>query len=308
MNTNLWLTGLIPAVFTPMHRDGRLNLEQVPTIVEHLIQDRATGIFVCGTTGEGMSLSSKERRAVTAAYVEAIAGRLPVIVQVGHNSLAEAGALAADALRTGATAIAAAPPSYFKPQSLDQLIGCLNKITSAAPELPFYYYHIPSVTGVHIDLVQFLQQAKEKLPTLMGVKYSAPTVYEMQACVEVDAGRFNILFGVDEMLLSGLSGGADGAVGSTYNFAAPLYHRIIEAFERGHLDEAQRYQALSAQMARLISSYGGLSALKAMMKLIDLDCGSSRLPFIALEPDVIEKLRTEMQSIGFFDWGRNGEV
>ena len=104
-------TGLIAAVFTPMCEDGSLNLTQVRPIVEHLIRTQVNGMFVCGTTGEGPSLSSEERRATAAAYVKAAAGKLPVMVQVGHNSLAESRALASDAQAIGAEAISATPPT-----------------------------------------------------------------------------------------------------------------------------------------------------------------------------------------------------
>jgi len=104
-------TGLIAAVFTPMCKDGSLNLGQVPPIVEHLTGTEVSGIFVCGTTGEGPSLSSEERRATAAAYVKAAAAKLPVMVQVGHNSLAESHGLASHAQAIGADAISAMPPA-----------------------------------------------------------------------------------------------------------------------------------------------------------------------------------------------------
>jgi N-acetylneuraminate lyase len=115
-----------------------------------------------------------------------------------------------------------------------------------------------------------------------------------------------MLFGSDEMLLSGLVAGAHGAVGSTYNFAAPLYNRIIAAFESNDIAEAQRYQALSANMARLIFLSGtGNSPLKSMMKLIGFDCGPIRLPQVALTKEEEARLKSEMERIGFFEWARS---
>ncbi len=113
-----------------------------------------------------------------------------------------------------------------------------------------------------------------------------------------------MLFGSDEMLLSGLCGGAHGAVGSTYNFAAPLYHKIIHAFEGGDLTEARRLQGLSVKMLRHLFDYGGHPAFKAMMKFIGLDCGPSRLPLVTLRSDQLATLESEMEALGFFDWAR----
>ncbi len=159
MEKTLKITGLVPAVFTPMHEDGSLNLTMVPVMVEHLLAQGASGLYVNGSTGEGVSLTSSERIAVAEAYVQAAGGRVPVIIQVGHNSLAEARALAAHAQAIGADAISATPPSYFKPGTLDALVDCMAQVSAGAHRLPFYYYHIPSVTGVDLDMVDFLALA-----------------------------------------------------------------------------------------------------------------------------------------------------
>lgn len=308
MKNDLWITGIVPAVYTPMHEDRSINFEMIKPIVEHLLLDGAGALYVCGSTGEGPSLSTEERFLVTEAYIEAVADRLPIIVQVGHNSLKQANRLAKHAQESGAAAISAVPPTYFKIDSLDVLLNCLGEITSGAPDLPFYYYHIPRLTAVQIDVVEFLRLGAQYLPTLHGIKYSTFKMWEFQGCVDLDDGRFNMLFGSDEMLLSGLVVGAHGAVGSTYNFAAPLYNRIIEAFNRGDIDEAKRLQGLSVKMIQPLNKYGSPNSnapsLKAMMKLVGLDCGPMRLPQMTLSPDKVDKLRQDMEKIGFFEWGR----
>src|SRR4051812_41480967 len=148
------LRGLIAAVFTPLRPDGSLDLDRVGPLVEQLLGDGVDGIYAVGSTGEGVSLTTPERQQVASAYVSAAAGRCPVVVQVGHNSLAEARGLAAHAQRIGATAISATPPTYFRPDTLSVLVDCLAEITAGAPDLPFYYYHIPSKTGVTFDMVE----------------------------------------------------------------------------------------------------------------------------------------------------------
>ena len=302
---NLFIKGLVPAVFTPMHEDGSLNLNHISKIAEQLISEGVKGFYVCGSTGEGPTLTREERMAVAEAYIRASAGRIPVIVQVGHTSLEEAKLLAKHAAEQGADAISAIPPIYFKPKSLQNLIDCLSDMAAAAPDLPFYYYHIPRMTAVEIDVVELLALAEQRMPNFNGVKYSTTTIYELQACVNAAAGRFNMLFGSDEMLLSGLIGGAHGAVGSTYNFATPLYHRVIDAFERGEIAQAQSYQAHAVEMVRVLQEFDANPAIKAMMKLIDLDCGTTRLPQQGLSAEQVDLLRTKMDAIGFFDWGRS---
>jgi N-acetylneuraminate lyase len=296
------LSGLVAAAFTPMRADGSLNLAMVKPIVEYLVASGAGGLYVCGSTGEGPLLTAEERKATAAAYVEAAAGRLPVVVQVGHSSVVEARELASHAQAIGADATSAVAPYYFKPDSVEALVDCLAEIAGGAPKLPFYYYHIPEVTGVNIDPVELLRQVPAKVPNFAGIKFTASTINEFQALLAAEGGRFCILFGRDEMLLSGLAAGAPGAVGSTYNFALPLYRRIVAAFERGDMNEARRCQGLSVAMIRVIVRYRGLAGLKAAMGLVGLECGPNRLPLVTLSPAEREKMRRELEDLGFFQW------
>ena len=298
----LRLSGLVAATFTPMHADGTPALDRVPGIVEHLHRWRIAGLYVNGSTGEGVSLDGNERRAAAEAYVRAAAGRLPAIVQVGHNSLAEARQLAAHAQRIGAAAIAAMPPSYYKIDSLDALVSCMAEVASAAPETPFYYYHFPRMTGVEFDMVDLLRTAGERIANLAGMKFTAPALDQLQACVELDGGRFDVLLGVDDMLLPGLAAGVRGAVGATYNFAAPMFHQIIQAFSDGDVQTARLWQSRAVQMVRLISRRGGLAAHKAVMGLIGLDCGPTRLPLPSLSEQERQALRDDLTALGFFGW------
>ena len=306
MNEAFWITGIVPAVFTPLLPDGNLNLSQVYPIVERLVAQKASALYVCGATGEGISLTREERMAVAESYIQAAAGRLPVIVQVGHDSLREACLLAAHAQSAGASAISAIPPGFFKVDQLELLLDCLEEICVAAPGLPFYYYHIPRLTAARFDMVELLRMGSVRLPALRGVKYSDFTIFELQACVELENRRFNILFGSDEMLLSGLIGGAQGAVGTTYCFALPLYQRIFSAVQLGQIGEAQRCQSFSVQMLRIINRYAttstNLPAMKSVMKLIGLDCGPLRLPLPSLTTLQEKELAASLDAIGFFDW------
>jgi N-acetylneuraminate lyase len=295
-------TGLIAATFTPMREDGPLRLDRAAPMVEFLQRSGIHAIYVVGSTGEGVSLSVRERREAAEAFVRAARGRLPVIVQVGHTSLTEARELAAHAQDIGADAVSAVPPFYFKPSSAANLADCMAQIAGGAPKLPFYYYHIPAITSVGLDLVDFIRMARKRMPTFAGIKYTAPTVHEYMACVAEAGDDLDIFWGVDEMLLCGLAAGAKGAVGSTYNYAAPVYRRLIDAFERGNLEEAREWQARSVEMIRHILEAGGLSAQKAVMQLIGQDCGPTRLPLPQLSKDQIERMGARLREIGYFEW------
>lgn len=296
------ISGLLAAPFTPMHPDGAIDTGKIPAMVDLLVNNGIKGIFICGSTGEGPSLSGAERKLLAEAFISAAAKRLKVFVHVGHNSLEEAKDLAAHAQQAGADFISATPPAYFKVASTAILVESLAMIASGAPELPLYYYHIPSLTGVGLDMVELLQTAKEAIPTLAGIKYTAPFIYEYQACLNYAGNRYDVLYGSDEMLLAALATGAKGFIGSTYNFIAPLYSQLISSFNSGELERAQDLQLKSVEIVRIINKYGGLRAQKAMMKLIGMDCGPVRLPLRRLDAQELKEMEKDLRQTAFFDW------
>jgi len=302
------LTGLIAATYTPLHEDGALNLDQVPKITDQLLAEGVSGLYVCGSTGEGMSLTTAERKAVAEAFVQASGKRVPVVIQVGHNSLADAQDMAAHAQNAQATVVSATAPSYYKVTSVDMLIECMAEIASAAPRLPFYYYHIPSLTGAVVDLVAFLRKAGERIPNLAGVKYTTSTLEEYQQCLALDGGRYDMLWGRDEILHSAWLVGARGAVGSTYNIAAPLYKRILDALREQDIELAGRLQLQAVQMIATIKHYPFHPAMKAIMGMLGLPCGPCRLPQPRLSTADRKHLSSDLERIGFFEWARPSTI
>jgi N-acetylneuraminate lyase len=295
--------GLVAAPFAPMRADGELDLAVIPAYAEKLRRDGVRGVFVNGTTGEGLSLTSAERKAVTEAW-RAHAGSMKLFAHVGHTSVLAAGELATHAERIGVDAIAAIAPCFFKP-ALPELAAFCAAVAKRAPGTPFYFYHMPSMSGVAVSALSFLRSAAPAIPTLAGVKFTCEDLMDYQQCVAEQGGRFDMLFGRDEILLSALAVGARGAVGSTYNYAAPLYRRIVDAFARGDLAEARRRQARAQALVRiLIDSGNGVVCGKAMMPLLSgIDCGPCRLPLPAFGPEKVDWLRGRLDA-----WRKDGEA
>lgn len=297
------LTSLTAAAFTPMKNDAVPDIDRIPGLVEHLLRDGVSALYVLGSTGEGVSLTLRERQQTAAAFVQAAAGRVPVVVHVGHNSLQEAQTLARHAQQIEASAISAVPPCYFRPDSTRSLVDCLATITAGAPDLPFYYYHIPAKTGVELDLNDFLHLASQRLHSLVGVKFSDTRLHAVSACPYTK--RYDFLCGVDEMLLSAWMTGMRGAVGTTYNFAAPLYNRLIACCKQGRLEEARRIQERASMMINVILKTCGRPGFKAVMGLVGQDCGPHRLPHSTATSAQISEMHQALEAIGFFEWGRN---
>jgi len=296
------IKGLVAAAFSPMKTDGSIHTEIIPSVTEHLIAKGVAGIYICGSTGEGPLLSVAERKQVAEAYIKAIDRRIPAIVHVGHDSLIEARHLAQHAVAHGADAIAAVGPSYFKPQRLDMLVAFLAEIAKAAPETDFYYYHIPQLSGNSFDMMEFLDRAPSMIPAFKGIKYSAMTVHQFQQCKEAAGDQYQVFFGCDEMLTSGLAAGADAAIGSTYNLVPRLYREIMEAFARGDVRTARTLQSRAVRMIRVCYHYRGLPAIKALMKWVGFDCGPVRLPLESLTADEYQGFIAQIEALGLRDW------
>jgi N-acetylneuraminate lyase len=294
------LEGLIAATFSTFNKDGSVNLKLIPSLVQKLIDDGVRGIFICGTNGEGPNLTIEERMLIAEAYAKAVDKRISLLVHVGHSSIAECKKLAAHAESIGADAISSVAAFYFKPTSVDILVSSMAEIAAAAPSTPFYYYHIPTLTGVATDMIDFLRLAEQKIPTLAGLKYTASTLHEYQACLNYKKGKYDILFGYDEMLLGALAVGAKAAIGSTYTFAAPIYLDLIEHFKQGRLEEAQLRQYNSIEMIRCLAKYSPIPTQKAIMKLLGIDLGPCRLPLTTLSDQQAAELKSNLDITGFF--------
>jgi N-acetylneuraminate lyase len=292
--------GLFAAVYTPFNPSGEVHTDAIRLMVDWLLRRHISGLYVCGSTGEGMSLTSDERRQVAEAYQRAVDGRVPVFVQVGHNSLAEARALAAHAQSIGAAAVSATCPSYFKIASVNTLIESMAVIASGAPELPFYYYHIPALTGAKLDMLEFLSQADKSIPNLAGIKFTSPEVHEFQQCLEFDNRRYEVMWGCDEMLLSALVVGCKAAIGSTYNIASPLYWQLMTAFQQGELKTAAELQLQAVEMIKMIYAYPFHSAMKIILNRLGFDFGKCRLPQPELSQQQIAELKRRIDSMPFF--------
>jgi N-acetylneuraminate lyase len=300
MPTPLRLTGLVAAPYTPFHADCSLNPSAIAPMAELLIGAGVSGVFICGSTGEGHSLSVDERQMVAEAWVRAVERRIPVVVHVGHNSLFDAITLARHAEGIGVDAIASLAPSYYKPRTMDDLIAFLAAVASAAPLLPFYYYHIPSMTGVTLPVPEFLRKGKGRIPNLNGLKFTHNDFMELQECLSLGDEQFDVLFGLDEMLLAGLAFGVKGAVGSTYNFAAPVYLRVIEAFNQGDMDTARREQRKGVELVRVLYDFGLMRAGKSIMGLLGVDCGPVRSPLDPILPDEVRTLHGRLKHLDVF--------
>lgn len=297
------IKGLVAAAFSPLAVDGNLNLDIIPDYAAFLKKNGIVGVFINGSSGEGFSFTTEERMKIAEAWVQAApATGLKILIHCSHHSTIDEQRMATHAQGIGADGIGTMGPLYFKPKTVERLVEYCAKTAAAAPDLPYYFYNIPRMSGISLPMIDFLKLAGEIIPTFAGIKFSDPGDFMgLALCNDFDNGRFNILHGQDETLLSALVLGVKAAIGSTYNLGAPIYTRIIDAFEQNDLETARQYQMLSINTVIALFNTGEFfSACKATMKWLGIDLGPVRMPLKDIDEKAAASLKKQLESIGFF--------
>ncbi|GGK34062.1 N-acetylneuraminate lyase [Yeosuana aromativorans] len=291
------ITNLIAAPYTPLKKNGDLNLDLVPKYAAYLKNNHIKGAYINGTTGDFTSLSTTERMLILDAWSNYRSDDFSIIAHVGDTNLDRSVTLAKHA-QGKVDAFAALPPFYFKPGTINDLIEYLSLIAVVAPDVPFYYYHIPDLTNVNFDMLDFLTQVGNRIPNLAGIKFTKNNLVDYILCKEYSNQKYNILFGADDMLLNGLPFGTQGWVGSTYNHLGPLYAEIIKAFTNNDMEYATQLQLKSINFIQILVNYSFCGAGKSFMRKIGLDCGPSRLPNKTLSDDELDAIFEELERKG----------
>lgn len=294
------LEGLIAAPFTPMNADGSVNLKVIQDYYALLKRNKVSGAFINGSTGEGVSQTMEEKKSVCKAWADATKGQnFPVITLTGGTCIQDSIELAQYAREVGLYGLALTAPYYFKPADVKQLAQCCLEVGNAVPELPFYYYHIPVLNGTNFPMISLIQELDNRLSNFAGIKYTHEDFMDFFSCLNFADGKYDMLWGRDENFLSAWVLGAKGAVGSTYNYAAPLYNDLMAAYERDDLKSARVLQQKAIDMIELLGKYGGIATGKAYMKLIGLDCGEFRLPVKNMNKEEFGEFKKDVEGLGF---------
>ena len=296
------IKGLIDAPFTPFHEDGSLNLDPIPEYAALLARNGLKGVFINGSSGEGYMLTEEERMQLAEAWMAAVPKDFKVIVHVGSTSVMSSRRLAEHAQKIGAWGIGAMATPFPKIGNIEQLCRYCEEIASAAPELPFYYYHIPAFNGAFLSMYDFLKAVDGRIPNFAGIKYTFESLYEYNRCRRYQNGKFDMLHGQDETILPCLAmGGAQGGIGGTTNYNGRRLTGILEAWEKGDLEKARQLQDFAQDVIDVICNFrGNIVGGKRIMKLIGLDLGPNRVPFMSVTDEEEQELRRQLEAIDFF--------
>ena len=297
------IIGLIDAPFTPFHANGDVNLEPIPAYAAMLQKNGLKGVFINGSSGEGYMLTTDERKALAEKWVSCVPTGFKVIVHVGSCCLRESVELARHAQQIGAWGIGSMAPPFPKIGRIEELVKYCEQIAAAAPELPFYYYHIPAFNGAFLPMLDLLKAVDGRIPNFAGIKYTFESLYEYNQCRLYANGKYDMLHGQDETILPSLAqGGAQGGIGGTTNYNGRELVAIMEAWKRGDIEAARDHQNFAQEVINVICHFrGNIVGGKRIMKLIGFDLGPNRVPFQNMTEEEEQCMKAELESIHFFD-------
>ena len=265
--------GIFTALLTPFDKNNSINEKQLEKLVRHNLNLGVRGFYVGGSTAEAFLLSTDERKQIMDVVADT-APEATLIAHIGSLNEAEATKLAKHAEARGYDAISSVAPFYYK-FTPDEIRGYYFRLAESV-SLPMLVYYFPAFSGVSMgtgEIGKFLESDR-----FMGLKFTSNDFFLMEQCKTAFPNKI-VYNGYDEMFLAGLSMGADGGIGSTYNFMADKFVRIRALYEAGKMAEAKALQQEANRIITILCRVGVMQAEKEVLNQLGFDFGVCRHPF-----------------------------
>lgn len=286
------LNGIIPALLTPFASDGRINKKALRQLVKMNINKGVAGLYCCGSTAEAFLLSTDERKEIVETVTEEVNGRCAVIAHIGTISQETAIELAKHAERAGADAISSIPPFYYNFSFIEiksYYYSIVDKVST-----PMIIYNFPAFSGVTLTAEKASQFLCDE--RFIGIKHTSSDFYALNSFKKSYPDKL-VFNGYDEMFLSGLTMGADGGIGSTFNFMAEQFIEIKKLFDEGHLNEAREIQTKVNNVIDVLCKVGVMPGEKAILNFMGLEFGVCRKPFKEITDEEIKLLKVAVTQL-----------
>ncbi len=265
--------GVFTALLTPFDELDRVNEAELKKLVRFNVQMGVKGFYVCGSTAEAFLMSTDERRRVM-EIVKETAPEQTLIAHVGSVNPKEAEELGKYAKALSYDVVSSVAPFYYK-YSFEEIKDYYFRLADAS-ELPMLVYHIPAFSGVNFgvkDMAEFLRDDR-----FIGIKFTSNDFFMLEQCKSAFPDKI-VYNGYDEMFLAGISMGADGGIGSTYNFMADKFVKIRALFAENRVAEAQALQREANRIITILCQIGVMPAEKEVLGQLGMRFGDCRRPF-----------------------------
>ena len=279
------IKGLIPAMATPMHEDGSLNLDAIAPLADRLIESGADGLFVAGSMGEAASLSLEERLSAVKATVKAVNGRVPVLAGTGFPTTEETIRMTRMCENEGVAAVSVITPYYWK-MSQDALYRHYASVISATT-LPVFAYNLPQNTGNNLDPETVGRLYRQE--GLAGAKDSCAKWENTKGYMDQTDSGFCMLVGEDSLCLEGLKYGSRGSISAPSNVCTHVMAAIYDRFAAGDIEGAQKAQEDWNRITAYLGTTGAFpGSYKLATSLLTSEVGPARLPVLPADMDKMQ--------------------
>ena len=286
-------SGVMPALISPIDENEKINIPVLNQLLSDLLAKGADGFYLCGATGEGLALATEQRMILAEEAIKTVDGRKPCIVQVAAGNFEDAIRLAKHAERCGAAAISATPPLFFSYDKDD--VYNYYKTLADAVSIPMMIYYNPAA-GFHINAD--IAAKMFEIDNVTAIKWTSSDYYQMMRLKDLTQGEMNIINGPDEMLLMGLSAGADGGIGTTYNFMLEIIRGIYDNFAAGDIEKAREYQIRATRIISVLLSYKIIPAAKVILETQGYAVGNATYPMKRYNDAEKATIIAKMKAVG----------
>lgn len=266
--------GLWPAMFTPVDEKGEPALDQLEKLAALFVAQHLDGVYILGSTGQGLLFTEKQRKAVTQRVTEVIKGRVPVMVQVGSLTTEESVRLARHAEECGVDAISSVGPIYYSGNAAMALEH--YKAIAGATALPFFPYQLGE-NFIPGDTIQFIRQLLD-VPHITGMKLTTNQLLEISSIHNYAGDRLKLFSGSDELFCHASLCGTVGAIGSFYNIWGVPCKQVLAAFKQGNYTLGQNFMLGFQQVIREVLPNVWTFFRKAMLLKYQIDIGAAKAP------------------------------
>jgi len=268
------LQGIFPALITPFDENGEINCEVLKNMIDWNMNKGVNGFYVGGSSSEAFMMNTEERKKILKLVTEETKNKeVDIIYHIGSLNIKEAIELGKYAKKLDVTAMSSVSPFYYN-FSLHEIkeyyYHLMRKI-----ELPMIVYNFPAGAGVKLNL----QTANDlfSCSQVVGIKHTSSDLYQIERFKNLDENMV-VFNGYDEAFLGGLAMGADGGIGSTFNFMAEKFIKIQELFKEGKILAAQQVQTEANEIIEAVVSVGVIPGVKYILQK-KFSCGFARKPF-----------------------------
>lgn len=275
--------GVFVAMYSTYDDEGNISRERAKVLTRYYIEKGVKGLYVDGSSGEGVLQSEEERKAVLEAVMEEARGKLTIIVHIGANSTPESVRLAKHAEELGVDAVSSIPCVYygFSPKAVKQHWEAMINAT----DLPFIIYHIPQTTRFNLPITLFKEMAA--MDKVIGIKCSSESTFELQQFKyigeQVKNGEFIVFNGPDEQFIAGRMIGADSGIGGTYGVMPELFLKLDEFMKNREFEKARSLQNEVNEIIKMLLSGPSLYGVaKYVLHLRGVETGQPRGPMLPI--------------------------